>query len=84
MGSIVKHWSNEPFIRGSYSGSSLHSTEWDYHHLAEPVGGCLFFAGEAAYVTMPANVDSAVKTGERASQEVISELQKHDLLSHLL
>lgn len=68
----MKSWSTEPFIGGSYSGPSLNSTEDDYLHLAEPVAGCVFFAGEATCVDMPTTVSAAVTTGERAAQEVLT------------
>ena len=76
MGSIVKRWSTEPFIRGSYSGPSLGSTESDYCHLAKPVDDCLFFAGEGTSVAIPSTVEGAVTTGERAAKNVLTKLQK--------
>ena len=43
------HWSQDPFARGSYSYVAVGSTPTDIETLAEPVGGRLFFAGEATY-----------------------------------
>jgi monoamine oxidase len=42
-------WSHDPFARGSYSFIALGSSPADVEALAEPVGGRLFFAGEATY-----------------------------------
>jgi len=42
-------WGNDPLARGSYSFMALGATPADVEALAEPVGGRLFFAGEATY-----------------------------------
>ena len=42
-------WAHDPFARGSYSFVAVGSTPADIEVLAEPVGGRLFFAGEATY-----------------------------------
>ena len=42
-------WAEDPFARGSYSYVAVGSTPADIEALAEPVGGRLFFAGEATY-----------------------------------
>jgi monoamine oxidase len=42
-------WSRDPYARGSYSYVAVGSTPADTEILAEPVGGRLFFAGEATY-----------------------------------
>lgn len=42
-------WDLDPFSRGSYSFVALGATPGDIDALAEPVGGRLFFAGEATY-----------------------------------
>src|SRR5438094_5494872 len=42
-------WAQDPFARGSYSYVAVGSTPADIETLAEPVGGRLFFAGEATY-----------------------------------
>jgi monoamine oxidase len=44
----VFNWTNDPFTRGSYSYSTLHTTV-DRKTLASPVEQTLFFAGEALY-----------------------------------
>ena len=42
-------WGHDPFSRGSYSYVAVGATPADIETLAEPVGGRLFFAGEATY-----------------------------------
>ena len=42
-------WGQDPFACGSYSYVAVGSTPADIETLAEPVGGRLFFAGEATY-----------------------------------
>jgi monoamine oxidase len=42
-------WAEDPFARGSYSYVAVGSTPADIDALAEPLGGRLFFAGEATY-----------------------------------
>ncbi len=42
-------WGQDPYSRGSYSYVAVGSTPADIETLAEPVGGRLFFAGEATY-----------------------------------
>ena len=44
------------------------------HDLAEPVGGCIFFAGEHTSTKNSSCVQSALETGIRASKEVLTKL----------
>lgn len=43
------NWGQDPFAEGSYSYVAVGSTPADIETLAEPVGGRLFFGGEATY-----------------------------------
>ena len=71
---FIQDWTAEPYIRGTYSypapgsypngGPSMRET------LAQPVGGELFFAGEATNNTAPSTVPGALQSGERASGEI--------------
>ena len=71
---FVQDWTKEPYVRGSYSypvpgsyptgGPSMRET------LAMPVGGELFFAGEATHNTAPSTVPGALQSGERAGGEI--------------
>ena len=68
----VNNWSADPYILGSYSfpapgtrpgGTTMREI------LAQPVGGELFFAGEATHNTAPSTVPGALQSGERAGNE---------------
>ena len=70
---VVQDWTNEPYVRGSYSypapgtfpgGTSMRE------ELAAPVGTTLYFAGEATHNGAPATVPGAMQSGDRASGEV--------------
>ncbi|WP_017589221.1 flavin monoamine oxidase family protein [Nocardiopsis ganjiahuensis] len=65
-------WSEDPFALGSYSylppnplGASVRGL------LAAPVGGRLFFAGEATSEEAPATTTGALLSGRRAAEEVL-------------
>jgi len=63
-------WGTDPWARTGYSyvpsgGRGLRAA------LAEPVGGVLFFAGEATHAVRPATVHGAIESGERAAAEVL-------------
>jgi monoamine oxidase len=69
----VQDWTNEPYVRGSYSypavgtypgGTSMRE------ELAMPVGSTLYFAGEATHNTAPSTVPGALQSGERAAAEM--------------
>lgn len=71
-GSHVADWATDPATHGAYSyecvgGASARRT------LAEPVGGRLFFAGEATETSGQAStVAGALMSGERAAEEVLA------------
>ena len=69
----VHDWTNEPYVRGSYSypapgtypgGTSMRE------ELAAPVGTTLYFAGEATHNTAPSTVPGALQSGDRAAGEI--------------
>ena len=70
----LHNWARDPFARGAYSylaAGGSHARE----HLAAPLGGTLFFAGEATDVTgEPATVTGALRSAARAAHEVIRRL----------
>jgi monoamine oxidase len=67
------NWRDDPFARGAYSyvpAGALPARET----LAEPVGGTLFFAGEATNLDgYSATVHGAIASGTRAAQQVIRQ-----------
>lgn len=71
----VADWGADPFVRGLYSYPTIHTTEADREALARPVGGRLFFAGEATDTGgHSGTVHGAMATGLRAAEEVVAAL----------
>jgi monoamine oxidase len=76
---VVQDWTAEPYILGSYSfpapgthpGPNGSMTEREV--LAQQVGTELYFAGEATHNTAPSTVIGAMRTGERAAGEILSD-----------
>lgn len=69
-------WPVDPFIRGGYSFLPPGGTVQHRKDLAEPVGGVLFFAGEATHTLgEAATVHGAIETGYRAAAEVLQSLR---------
>ena len=64
----IKHWSDEPFIRGAYTYPGL-ADIGDRSLLSKPVGG-LFFAGEATHKGLNPCMQGALETAERAVGEI--------------
>lgn len=69
-GYCLTRWLSDPWALGSYSYAHTASTGQDRRHYAAPVGGRLFFAGEAATAADYGTVHAALLTGERAAIEV--------------
>jgi monoamine oxidase len=73
-GGLMHDWSGDPFARGAYSyvavgGGNARAV------LAAPVGGTLFFAGEATSSDgQGGTVNGAIETGERAADETVAAL----------
>jgi monoamine oxidase len=69
-------WPVDPFVRGGYSFLPVGGTVQHRKDLAEPVGGVLFFAGEATHSGgEAATVHGAIETGYRAANEVVGSLR---------
>lgn len=71
----VEHtrWGTDPFTRGSYSYIAVGSTPADIETLAEPVGGRLFFAGEATYRYHWAGAHGAYASGLREAARLLAD-----------
>ena len=65
---ITQNWSQEPFIRGSYTHNG--ETE-DYETMAESVNNKLFFAGESYHTENTATVHGAAQTAYAAVEEIL-------------
>lgn len=73
----VHNWAQDPYARGAYSylaAGGANAREM----LAKPLGGTLFFAGEATDTTGEATtVTGALRSGARAALEVDRHLDEH-------
>jgi monoamine oxidase len=73
----VFDWSADPWTRGAYSWVPVGGLDAPAA-LAMPLGGRLFFAGEATdMVGDPGTVHGAMTTGTRAATEIIAALRRH-------
>jgi monoamine oxidase len=72
-GSVVHRWTDDRWTRGAYSFFPPGSGPADRRTLAAPIGGRLFFAGEATDVTgQSATVPGAIVSGERAADALLA------------
>ncbi len=68
----VADWTTEPFVSGLYSFPLAHTEPRHREALAAPLGGKLFFAGEATDLEgHSGTVHGAIATGRRAADEVL-------------
>lgn len=66
------NWAADPFTRGAYSFATT-GRESGPAELARPIGGTLFFAGEAtADLLELGTVHGAIASGERAAREILA------------
>jgi hypothetical protein len=63
-------WAGDPFSFGSYSHVAVGASGDDYDAMMEPVGGRLFFAGEATTRKHPATMHGAFFTGLREAARI--------------
>ncbi len=70
LGYIRTNWSRDPFAYGSYSYESVQARPGDRAALSEPVGGRLFFAGEAVHPHYNSTVHAAYESGLLAAEAV--------------
>lgn len=68
----ITRWASDPFARGAYSFNALGSLPEMRGALAAPLGGRLFFAGEATSEDHFGTVHGAFMSGLRAAKEVLS------------
>lgn len=75
----VADWTTEPFVRGLYSFPLAQTEPRHREALAAPVGGRLFFAGEATDVEgHSGTVHGAIASGRRAAAEVLGGGERSD------
>jgi monoamine oxidase len=72
----VHNWARDPYARGAYSYVVVDGSD-AREMLAKPLGGTLFFAGEATDTTGDAaTVTGALRSGARAAEEVRRHLEE--------
>jgi len=64
-------WSTDPYAVGSYSFLTVGATPQHRAALAEPIGGRLFFAGEATDLDNPSTVHGALASGRRVAAAIV-------------
>ncbi len=67
---LITRWRSDPWAQGSYSYVAAGSSYQRYAALGEPIGGKLFFAGEATHVEFPSTVHGAFLSGIRAARQL--------------
>jgi polyamine oxidase len=67
---LITRWGSDPFALGSHSFHRVGSGAADRRALAAPIGGRLFFAGEATHADHPSTAHGALLSGRRAAREV--------------
>jgi monoamine oxidase len=72
-GGEVVDWTHDPLARGGYAVFPVGSAG-AAATLARPVAGTLFFAGEATDAGLVGTVEGALRSGERAAEEVLRAL----------
>ncbi len=68
------HWNDDPYIGGAYTYTPPGATD-ARQKLAAPLGGVLFFAGEATDPDQHSTVHGAYRSGLRAAREVLDSLR---------
>jgi monoamine oxidase len=66
-------WGKDPFSLGAYTYIAVGSTPADIETIAEPVGGRLFFAGEATYRYHWAGAHGAYASGLREAARLLAD-----------
>lgn len=70
----VQDWRADPFARGAYSYVKVGGAG-AREALAAPLGGTLFFAGEATDVEQSGTVAGALESGRRAAREALAHAE---------
>ncbi|WP_341977018.1 FAD-dependent oxidoreductase [Microbacterium sp. LTA6] len=70
-GVVRSAWSTDPFARGAASYMPVGAQPGVRETLAGPVGGRIFFAGEATSADAPGTMRGALRSGQRAAAELL-------------
>lgn len=69
-GVLITRWLSDPWALGSYSYSSLESSDDDRREYTRPAGERLFFAGEGTQAGIYGTVHAALNSGEEAASAI--------------
>lgn len=69
-GLLFPRWRSDPWSRGGYSYPAVGSPPEDRAAYAQPLGGRVFFAGEATEAVIYGTVHAALLSGERAAEAI--------------
>lgn len=72
QGYLRTNWSRDPLSFGSYSYVAKGARQRDRKRLAEPMGGKVFFAGEAVHPRYNSTVHAAFESGQLAASSVLA------------
>jgi monoamine oxidase len=75
QGAYAHDWQADPFSRGAYSYALVGGTS-AREALARPIGGTLFFAGEATDGDESGTVGGALQSGSRAAKELLHAMHR--------
>lgn len=70
---LTHDWESDPYSRGAYSWAEVGGADAG-DHLARPIRGTLFIAGEATAGADNGTVEGALASGERAARQVLRAL----------
>ncbi len=72
---IMEDWTTREYINGGYSYPLPGATNNDRKNIGQPIGGKLFFAGEATDITGNAGmINGALASAERCAEEVVKSI----------
>ncbi len=71
--SSVTRWNEEPWVLGAFSAATPGNAD-ARQALTEPLGGRIWFAGEAVHATKWGTVDGAWESGERAAVAALDQM----------
>jgi len=72
VNALITRWNSDPYARGAFSYMGIGASGEDNDALAEPVGGRLFFAGEATSREYPGTVHGAYLSGLHAAERILA------------
>ena len=72
---MVTQWGLNPFARGTHSCVTSENSPKDRSTLAEPVRGCMLFAGEAVSIWHPATAHGALFSGIDQARRILSAME---------